>query len=420
MAAEQQLGCPVNAEFDPLSDDFLADPYAVLAALLVEEEPVFYAPAIDYYVVTRHADVEQVFLDHGTYSAATAQLPLVQLVPEATRILLEGGHRPQPSMVSLDEPAHRRLRNPTVRAFTPRRVTEMEPRVRATADELLDAVDDSKPFDVVGALTAPLPLSMIFTFMGVPKDDWPQLKTWCGDRASLAWGRPGPEEQVHHAENMAAYRRYLRELVGEKAGERGDDFASALLAIHDEDPEQLTYEEIASILFSLSFAGHETTNNLIGNLVRRLLEAPERWEQVAAEPALIPAAVEETLRYDTSVPVWRRVTKRPVTLGGVHLPEGAKLFLWLAASGRDASVFPEPDRFDLERPNASRHLAFGKGIHYCLGAALGKLEAEVALEALTRRWPRLRLVERQTIRFHPNISFRGPQALWVEALPTAG
>lgn len=382
MGVVAAAGCPVRADFDPLSDEFLADPYAFLV-----EEPIFYAPAIDYYVVTRYAEIEQVFLDNGTYSAATAQLPLVELVPEARQILLEGGHRPQPSMVSLDEPAHRRLRNPTVRAFTPRRVADMEPRIRATIAELLDAVDDSAPFDLVRALTAPLPLSMIFSFMGVPKEDWPQLKAWCGDRASLAWGRPTPEEQVHHAENMAAYRGYLRRLVAAKADARGDDFASALLAIHDEDPEALAQEEIASILFSLSFAGHETTNNLIGNMVRRLLEEPERWARVSADPSLVPAAVEETLRYDTSVPVWRRVTTRPVTLGGVDLPEGAKLFLWLAASGRDAAAFPEPERFDLERPNASKHLAFGKGIHYCLGAALARLEGRVALDEVLKRWP---------------------------------
>ena len=413
MATEERTVCPVREDFDPLSAEFLTDPYAVLASLRFEDEPVFYAPSIDYYVLGRYRDVEEVFLDNETYSAANAQLPLVQLVPEAVEILLAGGHKPQPSMVSLDEPEHRRLRNPTVRAFTPRRVADMEPRIRATIEELLDAVDATRAFDIVGALTFPLPASMIFSFMGVPREDWPTLKEWCGSRAGLAWGRPLPDEQVFHARNMASYRGYLRGLVQAKAEDRGDDFASALLAIHDEDPEALTHEEIASILFSLSFAGHETTNNLIGNVVRRLLEDPARWERVLAEPELIPGAVDETLRYDPSVPVWRRVAKRPTRVAGADLPEGAKLFLWLAAAGRDPDAFSQPDVFDLERPNAGKHLAFGKGIHYCLGAALGRLEAQLSLEALTERFPRLRLVEGQTIPFHPNISFRGPQQLWV-------
>jgi cytochrome P450 len=403
----ETASCPVHAEFDPLGPEYLRDPYAAMP-----EEPVFYAPSLDYYVVTRYADIERVFLDPEAFSAANAQLPLIPLAPEVGKTLLDGGHKPQPSMVSLDPPAHGRLRKPAARAFTPRRVNEMAPRIRATAAELLDAVDPAAPFDLIDALAFPLPMRIMFGFMGVPEDDWPRLKEWCGSRASLAWGRPTAEEALHHARQMVLYRRYLRELVAAKADARADDFCSALLEIHDEDPGALAHEDIASILFSLSFAGHETTNNLIGNAVRRLLEVPERWVRLVDQPELIPGAVDEILRYDPSVPVWRRVTTRPVTLGGVELPAGAKLFLWLAAAGRDAAVFPEPDAFDPERDNARRTLAFGRGIHFCIGSALGRLEACLALEELTRRFPGLRLLE-QEIPFHPNISFRGPQALWV-------
>jgi cytochrome P450 len=407
-------GCPVHAGFDPLNEEYLRDPYAILPE--VADAPVFYAPSIDYYVVTRYADIERVFLDPETFSAGNAQLPLIQLPPEVGKTLLDGGHKPQPSMVSLDPPAHGRLRKPAARAFTPRRVQEMEPRIRTTTAELLDAVDPSRPFDLIGALAFPLPMRIMFSFMGVPEEDWPKLKEWCGSRASLAWGRPTPEEALHHAQQMVLYRRYLRELVAAKATGRGDDFASALLEIHDEDPDALSHEDIASILFSLSFAGHETTNNLIGNCVRRMLEAPERWARLVENPELIPGAVDEILRFDPSVPVWRRVTTRPVTLGGVELPEGAKLFLWLAAAGRDADVFPDPDAFDPERQNSRRTLAFGRGIHFCIGSALGRLEATLALEELTRRFPGLRLAPPdQEIPFHPNISFRGPQTLWVHA-----
>ena len=397
--------------FDPLSPDFLADPFRFVDGL----PPVFYAPSIDYYVVSRYEDVARIFLDPDAFSAAPAQLPLVPLVPEAQRILFEGGHQPQPSMVSLDPPDHTRLRSPAGRAFTPKRVAEFEPRIRETVTELLDAIDAAAPFDVVKQLTQPLPLTMIFRFMGVPREDWEQLRAWGGNRLALAWGRPTPDEQVHHASNMAAYRNYLRGLVAAKAVDRGDDFCSALLDIHDEDPEKLTHEEIASILFSLSFAGHETTNNLIGNCIRRLLEEPAWWDALVADRALIPGVVDEVLRYDPSVVVWRRQAKRDVEIAGVTIPAGAKLFLWLAASGRDPSVFAEPERFDPHRENAKRTLAFGKGIHYCIGAALGKLEACVALGQLADRFPRLRLVPDQEIPFHPNISFRGPQALWVEA-----
>jgi hypothetical protein len=214
---------------------------------------------------------------------------------------------------------------------------------------------------------------------------------------------------------MAAYRGYLRALVDRKAAEPGDDLASDLIAIHREAPDRLTLDEIGSILFSLSFAGHETTTGLIGNTVRRLLEQPDRWTEITEHPDLIPGAVEETLRYDPSVPVWRRVTIKPVTLAGHELPAGARLFLWLAAAGRDVSAFPDPDTFDLHRSDADRHLAFGQGLHYCLGANLGRLTSRIAVTELARRYPRLGLVPGQRLTFHPNISFRGPQVLQVRA-----
>jgi hypothetical protein len=416
-ATPTERGCPIVEWFDPLAADYLADPYAVLAAPPVAETPIFFAPSIGYFVVTRYADIEQVFADQVTYSAAVAQAPLAQLVDEAQRILLAGGHKPQPTMVSLDEPAHARLRKPAARAFSMKRVNAMVPAIEQTTTQLLDTVGEAAEFDLVAALAFPLPANTVFSLMGVREDDYALLKQWCGHRAALSWGRPEPADQVDIATAIAAYRRYIRDLVDIKAREPGDDLTSDLLAIHREDPQRLTLDEISSILFSLSFAGHETTTGLIGNTARRLLEDPRRWAAVVQRPELIPAAVDETLRYDPSVPVWRRVTTRPTSLGGVDLPEGARLFLWLAAAGRDATVFGEPDLFDMNRANADEHLAFGKGLHYCLGANLGKLEAQIAISHLADRYPRLQLVPNQRLTFHPNISFRGPQALTVRTGP---
>jgi cytochrome P450 len=289
----------------------------------------------------------------------------------------------------------------------------MEPVIRGLTADLLDAVDATAPFDVVDALSFPLPAITIFSLMGVPERDWQQMKQWCGSRASLGWGKPGPEEQVEVATAMVAYRRYLRELVADKAVQPSDDLASALVAIHHDDPDELTLEEAASILFSLSFAGHETTNNLIANAIQRLLEHREAWDAITADPSLIAGAVDEILRFDTSVPVWRRVATRDTIVDGVEIPAGAKLYLWLAATGRDPQRWPEPDRLDIARADAHRHLAFGKGIHFCLGANLAKLETRIAIEELAVRFPSLALVAGQRLTYHPNISFRGPQHLWV-------
>ena len=335
--ADTVHGCPVDESFDPLSGDYLADPYSVMAALPLAEAPVFFAPLIGYYVVTRYADIDEVFKDPATYSAAVAQAPLAPLVAEAQRILLAGGHKPQPSMVSLDEPDHARLRKPAARAFSMKRVQAMIPVIEATTSALLGNVGEAAEFDLVAALAFPLPANIVFSLMGVPEEDYGQLKQWCGYRAALSWGRPPPEDQIDIAGSIAAYRRYLRDLVDVKAQQPGDDLTSDLLLIHNAHPQRLTRDEISSILFSLSFAGHETTTGLIGNTVRRLLEDPQRWSAVVGRPELIPAAVEE----------------------------------------------------------------------------LGKLEAQIAIAQLTRRYPDLRLVPDQQFTFHPNISFRGPQALQV-------
>ena len=178
-------GCPVDESFDPLSPEFLADPYAVMAALDLDGAPVFFAPSIGYYVVTRYADIEEVFRDPAIYSAAVAQAPLVALVPEAQQILLAGGHRPQPSMVSLDEPEHARLRKPAARAFSMKRVSALVPVIEATTARLLDAVGAATEFDLVAALAFPLPANIVFSLMGVPERDYAQIKHWSGYRAAL-------------------------------------------------------------------------------------------------------------------------------------------------------------------------------------------------------------------------------------------
>ena len=250
--------------------------------------------------------------------------------------------------------------------------------------------------------------------MGVPERDYAELKHWSGYRAALGWGRPAPQDQIEIAAGMADYRGYLRDLVDAKAGAPGDDLTSDLIAIHRESPERLTLEEIASILFSLSFAGHETTTGLIGNTVRRLLEEPERWSAIAAHPGLIPAAVEETLRYDPSVPVWRRVTTRPVTLAEVDLP-----------AGQGCSC-------GWRRPAATRPASPSRTCSTCagrLGTPPGLRQGPALLPGREPRQagspdrghrarrpvPRLRLAPDQQLAFHPNISFRGPQVLTVRA-----
>jgi len=404
--------------FDPLEAAFLTDPYPAVAALR-EETAVAYAAAIDMWVVTRYADIDAIFRDPATFSAAIAQAPLAPVVDEAKAILAQG-FRPSAVMSNLDPPGHAAIRNHTVRAFSARRLAAMEATVRERAGALIDAFAGRESVDLVESLAFPLPAITIFTMIGFPDHDMERLKSYCAERLAFTWGRPSPEDQVRVARQMVAYFKYCEEFVALRAKTPADDFTSDLLQMAREVPGTLSELQIASIIYGLSFAGHETTTNLIANTVRQLLEHPPAWQVLRDEPGRIPNAVEEALRFDTSVISWRRITTRATRIGDVEVPSGAKLLLLLCSANRDPKMFPDPERFDIERAGARQHLSFGKGIHFCLGAGLSRMEDAIVVELLTQRFPRARLARNGELAFHPNVSFRGPQELWIALGPSEG
>lgn len=411
MTADASRTCPASDTFDPLSEEYLVDPYPTLAAVR-EEGPAFYAPDLDMWVVTRARDIDAVFGDTETFSAANAQDPVFPL-PARVRERL-GPDFPLPkTMSNADPPEHARIRRFNLRSFSARRTAVLEPQVRAAAEDLVDALLGTQRFDAVAGLTYPLPAFMIFTLIGFPAEDGELLKGWCGNRMAFSWGRPGPDEQIDIADGMRRYWQYCVRFVEGRVADPRDDFTSDLVRIHLEDPGQLSTLEITSIIYGLSFAGHETTTNLTSNAIRRLLEHPDQWEAMVADPRLIPGAVEEVLRHDTSVIAWRRITKRATSIDGVDLPAGAKLLLLLAGANRDPERFADPDTFDITRADAARHLSFGRGIHFCLGAPLARMELRIVLELLTQAAPDLALVPDQEFSFPANVSFRGPRQLWL-------
>ncbi|MET7619226.1 cytochrome P450 [Streptomyces sp. NPDC005408] len=411
MTQTNMASCPVHQNFDPLADSYVADPYPTLSAVR-DEVPAFYAPAIDMWVVTGYDDIEAVLKDPGTFSAAVGQRPVFPLTDEAKAIIKEGFHA-SPVMSDCDPPKHTRIRRHNLKGFSARRVSVLEPKVWAKATELVDAIRPGQ-VDLVSALAYPLPAYMIFTFIGFPDEDMDMLKSWCGNRIAFSWGRPSPDEQRDIATNMVHYWAYCEEFVARRAAEPVDDFTSDLIRIHQDDPSALSLEEITNVAYGLSFAGHETTTNFTGNAIRRLLLNPEQWDAVCADRSLIPAAVEEALRFDSSITAWRRITTRAVDVGGVEIPADAKVLLLLGAANRDPKYFEEPEAFDIHRGDVRAHLSFGKGIHYCIGAALARMEARIALDLLAQRAPKMRMVEGQDLTFPANISFRGPRRLLVD------
>jgi cytochrome P450 len=409
-------GCPVTGigrEFDPFVDPYLADPYPFWLRAR-QSEPVFYSPELDYWVVTRYEDIKAVFADPKAFSASIAQTPIKPLAPEVVALLQQGGFRAKPVMSNADPPVHTRIRKYTWQAFTPKRIAQLEPEVRRLVTRFLDQIEGAGRADLVRQMFYELPVLVLFIFLGMPEEDVARVKTWSRNRLMLTWGRLSDEQQRAEAAGLLEYWKYTEAYVQGLVAGPPDNYVGDLLRASHQSPNELSVHEIVNVVYGLLIAGHETTTSMSSNAVVTLMQHREAWERLCADPALIPNAVEELLRFDSSVITWRRKALKAVEIAGVPIPEGANLLLALCSGNRDDAHFPDPERFDVHRENARTHLSFGFGIHYCLGAPLARLELKVILEELTRRLPSLRLTPGQAWAFPPNTSFRGPAQLWVE------
>jgi cytochrome P450 len=394
----------LGRDFKPFE---LADPFPFYARARAEA-PIFHSPEIDYWVVTRYEDIREIFRDPETFSSENTQSPFRQRPAEVQRILDDGGFSVTSGLSGRQPPDHTRLRGFIKKAFTPRRIASLEPEIRAIATRMINRFADRGRADLVGELAHELPALVIFRMLGIPDGDVPQVKEWAQSRVYMNFGDAPVAEQAHHAENLVRYWRYCRELVEARLHNPQDDLPGDLARIYLQGDQTLTPDEIAGLVYGQLTAGHETTTALLANGLMELLAQRPAWDAVCADLGKIPAAVEEMLRISAPVFTWKRVTKRAAAVGGVQLPAGTSLLLLLGSANHDEHVFAEPERIDLERENASRHLAFGLGIHFCLGAPLARLEARVVLEELARRLPALTLTDDQPFDYSANSTFRGP------------
>jgi cytochrome P450 len=408
--------CPVTGlggEFDPFAGDSSAW-YAFMRRAR-EEEPVFYSPVLDYWVVTRWDDVMEVLHDSTTYSSANTLVAIKPPCPAALQVMGEYGINPGPSLVDLDPPEHARHRQVFRKSFTPERVAALEPRSRELIDVALDRVVQRGEADVVTDLVWDAPAKIAFALMGVPEYEVEKIRTGTARMATMGWGVPSDDEQVELATQIGEYWKFAEEQVDRLiADPPGENLMGDLIRAWREpgNEDMFSRDQLCWIFLNTLFAGHETTTNATAAGIRALLTHRDQWEAVCADRSLIPNAVEEILRYDSSVPTWRRVTTRATTLGGVELPEGAKLLIGLGSANRDDRHFPDGERFDVRRDNASDQLAFSWGRHTCLGARMARMEMRVFLEQITKRLPHMELVE-QEFTYSPNTSHRGPEHVLV-------
>jgi cytochrome P450 len=336
----------------------------------------------------------------------------------AQREIAEGAEaRPigPPGFLFLDPPDHTRLRKLVSKAFAPKVVKALEPDITALVDSLLDKATAAGRFEVIDDLAYPLPVAVICRLLGVPIEDEPQFSQASALLAAaldpvISFTGQAPDSVDEMFQAGLWLRGYLRDLIARRRSDPGDDLMSALIHV-EESGDQLTEEEVIATCNLLLVAGHETTVNLIANAILAMLRHPTQWAALSADPQRVSAVVEETMRYDPPVQLMGRIAADDMTIGDTTVPKGDVMMLLLAAAHHDPAAVDRPDEFDPDRETI-RHLGFGKGPHFCLGAPLARLEAAVALSKVTARFPQARLAGEP--QYKPNLTLRGMASLEVE------
>jgi len=388
--------------FNPYSWDLHEDPYPTYKALR-DHAPAYRNEALGFWALSRHADVAAAFKDTQTFSNAegVALERSSQQVASATA-----------SFLAMDPPRHDEMRGLVSRGFTPRRVADLEPRIRALTDGYMAVFRSAGRCDLIQDLAAKLPMAVVSELLGIREADRDHLRIL----ADTVVHREDGKKEIPPAAMQASQGMmlYFRDLVAERSRQPGGDLVSALLATEGEGAG-LGAAEVMAFLFLMVIAGNETTTKLIGNAVFWLSQHAEQRDRVRANPALIPQWVEETLRYDGSTQMLARSLTRDLELHGQRLRAGDRVLLLVGAANRDERVFADPDRFDIGRDTA-QHLAFGKGTHFCLGASLARLETRIALEAVMTHLPDFEIEPTGLVRVHsPNV--RGFAAMPVRFTP---
>lgn len=401
------------SSFDPFDEAYQRDPAEALRWAR-ESEPVFFSEALGYWIVTRYSDAKSVFRNTEAFSPANALEKITPNSPEANAVLARYDYAMNRTLVNEDEPMHMERRRALLHSFLPQELTHHEAMVRRLTREYIDGFVDRGNADLVDEMLWEVPLSVALHFLGVPEEDMDTLRRYSIAHTVNTWGRPTPDQQVAVAESVGQFWAYAGSVLEKmRADPSGPGWMQYAIRKQKESPEIVTDSYLHSMMMAGIVAAHETTANASGNALRLLLEKRELWEQLCADPNLIPNAVEECLRFSPSIAAWRRVALKDVNVGGVAISKGDKLLLVMSSANHDERYFDHPELIDFYRENTTDHLSFGYGAHQCMGKNLARMEIRIFLEELCRRLPHMELVPNQHFAYLPNISFRGPEHLFV-------
>lgn len=413
---ERPIG-EIGENFDPLNPHTALEYYTRARS----EQPVFYNPGLNMWVVTRYDDINEIERLVGTQKfTAKGALNLVKMpCPEALDVIVNAGIKVDNSIVDEDPPEHTVKRKILREYLHEDTINRFEPQIRNLVNRKLDALVKRGECDLVTDYVFEIPAWVIFQLMNVPESDMERIREYAKGNGKFGFGIPTDEEQVEDAKGIAKYWEYAQAHVDNLIADPGDDIMSHYIRrLQEEDASLYDIQDAYTVMLQLLFAGHETTTNTSGNAFRHLLENRDQWEMICNDPSLIPQAIDEVLRYATPVPHWRRTTTEDVTIQGVTVPAGETVMIALHSANHDEDVFEDPNKLDICRKNARHHLAFGKGRHRCLGEALARLEVRVILEELARRLPHVQLVDGQPWIYGENISHRGVENVKVTWDPT--
>ena len=397
----------VTVQYNPFIPEVHANPYPMYARLRAED-PVHWSALMEAWVLTRYDDVVAVLTD-SRFSADRRQARNRFADEIARRAEEFGPFGRTRTMLTSDPPEHTRLRRLVSKAFTPRMVEGLRPRIQEIVDELLDAVAQNGRMDVIRDLAYPLPVIVIAEMLGVPPEHRDQFKHWSDEIVGVLGGPLVPQETLERS-RVAVHElaEYLSGVIVERRREPREDLVSGLIAA-EEQGQILSEDEMLATAMLLLVAGNETTTNLIGNGMLSLLRNPDEMERLCADPSQVPTAVEELLRYDGPVQATGRVAMEDLEIGGQKVTKGQAVLTVLGAANRDPAQFGKPDELDLDRqPN--EHVAFGDGIHFCLGAPLARAEGQIAFETLLRRFAQPRL-ETDNLQWGGSFILRGLKSL---------
>ena len=397
---------PVFGRFNPFLSEYRRDPYPFYDALR-SSQPVYFSRVFRLWVVTCYDDVTAVLRD-DRFSADRERAKIVQKLDLFGALPQQVSEFATRNLLNLDPPDHTRLRDLVNRAFTPRILAALEPRIQRIVDELLDRAADAGRLDLVREFATPLPVTVIAEMLGLPPEVHPRLKVWSDDLLMLLDPFHGAGGIEPLERSFAEAAGYFRDIFEERRQQPQDDLISALVHV-EEAGDRLSDVELMAMCILILVAGHETTTNLIGNAVVALLRNPEERARLQEDRLLIGSAVEEFLRYNSPVQLTERVATRDCALRGQRIREGQIVWLVLGAANRDPAQFHDPGRLDLGRPD-NRHVAFGHGAHFCLGAHLARAEARIAIASLLRRFPNLE-GEPDPPDWKRSIVLRGPEEL---------